>query len=407
MADDATDLPVLIVSFRSADLLEKCLRSVKTFHPGQDVLIWDNSGPEVSEVRELAERYPQFRWHFSEQNIGFAAAVNRLSNLVRGRDFLLLNPDAELLAPLEKTHALIRRPRVAAAAPMIAVQLEDTRPGPSESRVGTWYPEVTSWDNCYRSLTFLNAIGVAAGLGKRLRGSPLSRSYRLQPDEVDGYISGCCLAMRREAWDELGPFDEEFFLYGEEAEWQRKANQRGWKIRLADEVAVRHVKGGTVQGAGDLSQRSEDLLRSSLALQVEYIYGDRAAGFFLAWSSVFDGMKRLLRRTPAAGSTDRGVLVTADGPDDVLRSRIAIALAYQQEGYQVTVVALQRMGMLAAQLPPSIRLVRMAWWWPWRPDQQRPPLVVEGVTVRERTFVRLLRLTGSRLSPGTAFQSLE
>lgn len=390
MPTDVVDLPVLIVSFRAADLLEKCLISVKAFHPGQDVLIWDNTGPELSMIRELAERYPEFRWCFSEQNIGFAAAVNRLADMVPGRDFLLLNPDAELVAPLEKTLVLMGQPRVAAAGPMIA---GFGAPVLLTRKVDHRHRGTTPWDTCYRKLTYLNALGGAAGLGGRLRGSPFSRSYRLPPREVDGYISGCCLAIRREAWDELGPFDEEFFLYGEEAHWQRKANARGWKIRLADEVAVRHSSRGTVRGDRDWSQRSADLLRSNQVLQVEYIYGRGLADFFLAWSSLFAWVRRLVHRTSASTSERGDVLVTADGPSQRLGSRITTALALEQAGYRVTVVSLQRLGILARELPPTIRLVRMTWWWPWFPGERLPSIVVPGETGRERAFTRLLRLS--------------
>jgi GT2 family glycosyltransferase len=397
MPTDAVDLPVLIVSFRAADLLEKCLISVKAFHPGQDVLIWDNTGPDTSEILELAERFPEFRWYFSERNIGFAAAVNRLADLVPERNFLLLNPDAELVAPLEKTLVLVGQPRVAAAGPMIADEGFGA-PVLLTRQVNHRYRGTTPWDSCYRKLTYLNALGGAAGLGRRLRGSPFSSSYRLPPREVDGYISGCCLAIRREAWDELGPFDEEFFLYGEEAHWQRKANARGWKIWLADEVAARHSPRGTVRGDWDWSRRSADLLRSNQVLQVEHIYGRGLADFFLAWSSLFDSVRRLVHRTSASASasastSERGdFLVTADGPNQLVRSRIATALALEQAGYRVTVVSLQRLGILASELPPSIRLVRMVWWWPWFPGERLPSMVVSGETGRERGFTRLLRL---------------
>jgi len=401
MPTDAVDLPVLIVSFRAADLLEKCLKSVKAFHPGQDVLIWDNTGSELSMIRELAERYPEFRWYFSERNIGFAAAVNRLADLVPERNFLLLNPDAELVAPLEKTLVLMDQPGIAAAAPMI-VDESFGAPVLLTRQVNHRYRETTPWDSCYRKLTYLNALGGAAGLGGRLRGSPFSSSYRLPPREVDGYISGCCLAIRREAWDEVGPFDEEFFLYGEEAHWQRRANAQGWKIWLADEVTVRHSGGGTVRDDGDWSQRSADLLRSNQALQVEYIYGRGLADFFLAWSSLFDSVRRLVHRTSASASastSERGdFLVTADGPSQLVRSRIATALALEQAGYRVTVVSLQRLGILAAELPPSIRLIRIAWWWLWFSGERLPSTVVSGETARERAFTCLLRLRRGLLS---------
>lgn len=353
------------------------------------MLIWDNSGPEVTEVRELAQRYPGFRWYFSDVNVGFSAAVNRLAEMVPGRNFLLLNPDAELLAPLRKTIALLQEPHVGAAGPMTVA--EDSSPRPTR-HAALLHPPAMSWDNCVRRLTLLNVLGAGAGLGNLLRGSPLSRFYRTAPSKVDGYIAGCCLAISRAAWDELGGFDEEFFLYGEEADWQQRANDAGWEIRLAAEVAVRHVRQGTTKGDRVQSQRSQDLCYSSLALMVERNYSRRSADFVLVWNYVFAEVKRIIRGMQSGTDSRADILITTDGSDNLCRARIAKALALEKAGYRVMLVSLQRVGTLPRELPPTIRLVRMAWWLPWLPGSRLPLAVVSGSTGKERVFAGLLNL---------------
>ena len=383
------ELPVLIVAFRSADLLEKCLQSVKTFHADQDVLIWDNSGPDVSEVRALAKRYREFRWHFSEVNVGFSVAVNRLAAMVPGKNFLLLNPDAELIAPLVKTVSLLREPHVGAVGPMTVA--EDVSPTQTRRAIFL-HPSAMPWDNCVRRLTLLGALGAGAGLGNLLRGSPLSRYYRTAPSKVDGYIAGCCLAISREAWDKLGGFDEEFFLYGEEADWQQRANDSGWEVRLATEVAVRHVRQGTTKGDRVRSQRSQDLCYSSLALMVERNYSRRSADLILVWSYFFAEVKRIIRGVKSRTDSRADFLITIDGPDHLFRDKIAKALALEKAGYRVMVVSLQQMGTLPRDLPPSIRLVRMAWWLPWLPGARLPLAVASGATGKGKAFTWLLNL---------------
>lgn len=390
MSTKPLDLPVLIVSFRAPDLLERCLNSVKGFHAGQDVLIWDNTGPATSEIAELAERYPAFRWHFSDRNIGFAAAVNRLTDMIPGRNFLLMNPDAELVAPLEKTPALIGQPGVAAAGPMIADE-DFGAPLLRTRNVNRLSRETTPWDVANRKITLWQAIFAAAGLG-RIRGTPFSSKYRAPREDVSGYIFGSCLAIRRDAWDQLGGFDEEFFLYGEEKDWQYRAARAGWTVRLADECVVRHVVGGTVGGDRDLRQRSEDLQFANHILCVERIYGKRAAEAYLAWASLTASLKRRVRRAPRRANVIGDIAVTALGPSHVISDRIDAAMALERRGYRVAVISLQALGLLQRELPPSVRLVRLPWWWPWIPGEGPPPLVVSGETVRERAFSRLLRL---------------
>lgn len=372
---DRRDVAILIVAYRSAALLDECLRSAKRHLPCRPILVWDNSPPDDA-VRAIAELHPDVSWHFSEENIGFAAAVNRLARLVRGRDMLLLNPDAELLCSLPRTLAALREPGVAAVAPMV----EDRS------------PRAQPWDVAHHRLTFANALGTVAGLGERLRGTPLSNLYRGQPDAVDGYLAGACLAISRAAWDDVGPFDEEFFLYGEEADWQGRAIARGWRIHLAGEIGVRHRAMGTVAGDRPAARRSVDLLRANQALELERRYGRWTADAFLAWLSAVDILRRRLYRRPVGAATD--LLMTVDGPDSVVQQRISDALVLAQAGNPITVVALRRLGDLPRRLPPPIRLIRGAWWWPSATPEAMPRVLVaaHSPTPRERWFARIFRL---------------
>ena len=389
---------VLIVAYRSADLLEKCLFSVIEYLPECPVYVWDNSGSGISDVRTLAARFPEFRWHFSDQNLGFAAAVNRLAAMAPEHDLLVLNADAELLETPVETMSAIRQPNVAAAGPMLGDYSEDLQH--SDRRVGFWHRTPTPWDVAYRKLTFLNALSGAAGLGERFRETPVSFKYRIQPTNVDGFIAGCSVAIRREAWDRIGPFDEEFFLYQEEAEWQLRAITAGWQVRLANEVAVRHIGRGTVSGDSERSQRSEDLAFANAILMAEYSFGRRRAEFFLAWWSLIEKIKHRVRRRRRPAIRRPDILITADGSPEEVANRIETASVLAGAGYSVAVVSLQRLGTLQRDLPPSIRLVRCPWWWPSITPQKLPSVVVEGTTRKEHAFTRLLRMR-----PGTTVLS--
>jgi GT2 family glycosyltransferase len=256
---------VVIVAYRAVDKLVLCLDSITQHLPGAPIHIWDNSGPEFSGVRDYARLRPDIDWHVGGDNIGFAAAVNRLAQAAPEHDLLLVNPDAELLGPLSVTRAAIREPGVAVAAPMqtgVGVEVEL----PSRDRMPRWDRSSAPWDVAYRRMTLLNAFGNIIGLSHLLRGSRLSISYRSQPRDVDGYLAGCCMAVSREAWLQVGPFDEEFFMYQEEQEWQRRATNAGWRLRLADEVGLRHAAMGTVRHDPQRLTRSEDLAAANAGL---------------------------------------------------------------------------------------------------------------------------------------------
>jgi GT2 family glycosyltransferase len=381
-------MAVLIVAYRAADKLERCIESVQKHLPGHDVHIWDNSGPTYPDVRCLAARMPHLHWHLDSENIGFGAAVNILAATVPGRDLLLLNPDAELIGPLTLTRAAIGDSGTAVAAPMTSESGMDDRTPPLVSRAHL------PWDVAHRRLTLLNAIGGPLGLSERLRGTWLSNLYRSQPAAVEGYLTGACLAIRREAWDSVGPFDEEFFLYGEEADWQRRAIEAGWRIRLEDEIGFLHDAQGTVTGDPAGMRRSRALLRASVALQLEYQYGVRTADFYLAFVSLCEGFKQKSR-----GSARGAVLVTVDGARDsaAVRERIAIAADLARNGVAVTVVSLQRIGALPREMPASVRVLRRPWWWPSTLPEATPTTLVVGDTKRERRFARLFRHRRNRI----------
>jgi GT2 family glycosyltransferase len=392
---------ILIVAYRSAEKLEKCLESVREHLPDHPVHVWDNSGPVYEEVRRLARSMPEFNWYLGGRNIGFAAAVNKLASHAAPADFILLNPDAELVGPMTATLAKLGNKGIAAAGPVAEhhgkPQL-DSRPGRGPR----------PWDSARRKLTFLNAIGSAASFDQRFRGTPLSRLYKSHPRDVDGYVTGACLAIRRDAWQAIGPFDEEFFLYGEEADWQRRARAAGWKVALEDEIGYRHTAGGTVSDDTDASLRSQDLLRSNSALSLEYQYGTFAANLYLAFIAANEVLKIAVGRSnvrPTKITAD--FVIPIDVDDDMTTAeRVRMANALESGGYKVVLVTSGRLGGLPARVPTSIRLLRWPWWWPLSTRRTSTILLVPGIrTKRDKGIMLISRLLRkAKVTVGDAFR---
>lgn len=387
-------LAVLIVAYRTPTKLEKCLASTQHFLPGVPIHVWDNSGPDFAGVRELARFHPDVRWYVGGENLGFAAAVNRLAEKVPGHDFLLLNPDAELQGPLSLTRAAAHETGVAAASPMYQQSGVDG----DMRRTKPWDRRQLPWDLAYRRLTLTNAFGHAVGLSKLLRGSWFSQQYRSRPSEVDGFISGCCLLINREAWDRIGPFDEEFFMYQEESEWQRRALDAGWIVRLGNEIGFRHQACGTVADDPHRLTRSQELAFANAVLMVEYCFGRRTAEAYLAFSVTVDEVKRRILRRGRPMGASCNVMMTADGGADALRERVAVVLTLVDRGHSVCVISLQRLRILQRQLPPSVRLIRRPWWWPLISPQPSPSVLLTGSTPREKAFGRMFKFSHPRTS---------
>ena len=210
---------VVVVAFGAPELLDACLGALEGTLP--DVVV-DNSSR--ADVRVVGERHGA-RYIDPGRNLGFAGGVN-VGLAHRGAttdDVLLLNPDARVTpGDVDRLHRCLRAtPHLACVAPR---QVDGS--GGGDDRVGWPFP------------TPIGAWVEAVGLGALRR-------------RVD-FVIGSVLMVRQEALEEVGPFDERFFLYAEETDWQRRARDLGWGAALCPDVTAVHLGAGT---GGDTTVR--------------------------------------------------------------------------------------------------------------------------------------------------------
>ena len=58
--------------------------------------------------------------------------------------------------------------------------------------------------------------------------------------EATGYLTGCCLLARREAWEKVGMLDERYFIYAEDADWSLRAREAGFRLLFVPGARLRH-----------------------------------------------------------------------------------------------------------------------------------------------------------------------
>ncbi len=233
-----SDIHGVVVAYGGADLLRRCLGALERTVA---VTVVDNSSSkDVRAVAlELGAAYVD-----AEKNLGFAAAVNIvLRSLLNGppRDILLLNPDAVLTPDqLELLAAHLRlegNERLAAVAPRLV---------DGDGRV-----QRVLWPFPSPARAWLDALGVGS----------------LRPRSA--FVIGAVLLLRWEAVREIGMFDERFFLYAEEADWQRRAVERGWRSRVCTDAVARHAGAG----ASDDPRRREALFHAAQEIYVRKWHG--------------------------------------------------------------------------------------------------------------------------------------
>jgi GT2 family glycosyltransferase len=266
---------VVVPSWNTRELLARCLESViSTAEQGDcEIVVVDNASSDGS--AELARDFhSSVRLIANVQNVGFARACNQAIAASRAPYLLFLNSDARLLPgtlrALLELAAL--HPRCGAAG----VQVRDGSGGfqASHARFPSWPQELL----------------VLSGLGRLLYGSTYPSHG---PDDALGaqpveWVSGACLFARRTALDEVGGFDEAYFMYGEEMDLCYRLRRSGWQVWYEPTARAVHL------GGGSSSHRSIEREADLYCGRVRFFrrhYGTRAAAMLTALIYGFTGLK--------------------------------------------------------------------------------------------------------------------
>jgi len=230
------DVSVIIVSWNVAELLLRCLDSLFT-GLGSDrasdieVIVIDNASQDNTALR-LREAYPDVQVVVNDENRGFAAANNQGMVLARGRHYLLLNPDTELVgdALARMVSYLDRHPQVGVVGPRL--RYPDGRPQSSRRR----FP------------TLATALLESTPLQELLPPNPVLRRYYVEDRPADetqrvDWLVGACLMVRRQVVERVGGLDEGYFMYFEELDWCRRIRQAGWEVVYLPSATVIHHEG--------------------------------------------------------------------------------------------------------------------------------------------------------------------
>ncbi len=231
-------IPIIIVSYNTRDLLRRCLASLALAELPTQPIVVDNASADGSAAMVRAE-FPDVIVIEAGANLGFARANNLAVRhlLPAAPDYVLfLNPDAELTVGALATLVAFadQHPRVALVAPRLI------------------YPDGRAQAAAFRFPTLLMSVfdfwpPRGRGWG-RLYNHPLNGRYRAdggdQPLPIDHPL-GAAMLVRRHVIDEVGAFNEAFWLYAEEVEWCWRIRRAGWAIWQQPQATVIHAAGAS------------------------------------------------------------------------------------------------------------------------------------------------------------------
>ena len=232
------DLSIIVVNYNAGTFLQRCFLSIEKNISNKisyEVIVVDNASTDesINEVKSSKLKVQSLTIIRNEVNVGFSKANNIGLKKATGRYILFLNPDTELREKTVETMIKFMDENENAGAATCFVSLPDGKVDDASHR---GFP--TPW----------NAFSYFSGLARIFPSSMFFNGYNLgwgnldKVHEIDA-LAGAFMFVRREAGDEVGWWDEDYFFYGEDLDFCYKLKDKGWKIYFVPTVSVLHHKG--------------------------------------------------------------------------------------------------------------------------------------------------------------------
>ncbi|MBQ3838546.1 MAG: glycosyltransferase [Fibrobacter sp.] len=225
---------VIIVAYNSCDFLPACLKSVRDACEGVEsqIIVLDNGSSEPI-LPEIKKFFPEVLWLDSKENLGFGKGCNLAEKQATKPYLFFINPDT--IISKNAFHEML--------------QFMEEHPDAGTVGCRILNEDGTLQWACRRSFpTIVSAVSKTIGLAALFPKNKTLASYNMtyaDPDEmteVDA-ISGSFFCMRRDLYEKLGGFDEDFFMYGEDLDLCFRAKVAGCKNYYTPSTNILHFKG--------------------------------------------------------------------------------------------------------------------------------------------------------------------
>lgn len=229
-----SDLSVVIINYNTKKMTEELIDSILDLSMAlnYEIVVVDNSSFESEKIDNRFVSKKNIKIVFAKNN-GFGAACNEGAKVATGKKLLFINSDIVFEGDV--------------FSPCVSYMHSNTDIGILGCKLVLKNGELDH--GCKRGFpTPLASFCYYLKLDKIFRGSKKCGAYRLsylsneEINEVDA-VSGAFLMIKKDLFDEIGGFDETFFMYGEDLDLCFRVKQQGMKIVYFPEVVVTHLKG--------------------------------------------------------------------------------------------------------------------------------------------------------------------
>ena len=234
----STVISTIIVNYNAGEFLRSCVDSLLNCPLETEVIVVDNASTDHS--LDALAGLPNVQIIKNATNVGFATACNVGIRVASAPLLLFLNPDCFF-----KPDTLIR---------LLEAMRFDERVGMGGGLLVN--PDGTEQAGGRRAIptpwrSFVRAFGLARFADRWPR---LFFDFHLHKQPLPNHnieveaISGACMMVRREAIQDVGEWDERYFLHCEDLDWCMRFRQKGWKILFVPSARVTHALGVSSRG---------------------------------------------------------------------------------------------------------------------------------------------------------------
>lgn len=230
-------ISTIIVNYNAGDLLRRCVDSLLNCSLEIEIIVVDNASTDGS-LNALVG-LPNIKIIKNQTNLGFAAACNIGAAIASAPFLLFLNPDCSFeQGTLVTLLDALRADKQVGMAGGLLVNPDDTeQPGGRRAVPTPWRSFVRAF-----GLTYFSDRWPKLFFDFHMHTQPLPG----HSIEVEA-ISGACMLVKREAINDVGLWDEGYFLHCEDLDWCMRFRQKDWKILFVPAAKVTHERGACSQ----------------------------------------------------------------------------------------------------------------------------------------------------------------
>lgn len=226
------DISVVIVNYNSYSLLKDCIRSIEEYSKDLDyeIIVVDNNSPQ-RDIEEVESTFTNVRLIQHTKNAGFGIANNLGAKVAKGEFLFFLNPDTVFLnnAMLYFLNFLQQTKQKVGAVGSVLLSKDLTANASYSESFISYYKDV-----------------LAGVLNVLFESSSKPNQFISGPSKEVAWVSGADLFIRKSVFEQIGGFDENFFMYYEENDLQRRLFNAGFKNYIVNGPRIIHLEGGGV-----------------------------------------------------------------------------------------------------------------------------------------------------------------